>query len=111
MSTRQWIEQFNTASKEGQPKLGSVTLGLSNAHVRENMNSVEQDPGLLARFTEGKSIEDWKIERLENFVCSTQAVNFMSSYKAQNGKSSATGSPNPLDFQTLWATAQGQLKA
>jgi len=33
---------------------------------RENTNSVEQDLGLQARFAKGKSIEDWKIGRLED---------------------------------------------
>ncbi len=111
MSTRQWIEQFNTASKEAQPELGGVTLGLSNAHVREGRNSVEQDLGLLTRFAEGKSIEDWKIERLENFACFTQATSFMSSYKAQKLQGSQEGVSEPSSIGFLWQTVQKILQS
>ncbi len=106
MSTRQPVEQFNTASNEGQSKLGSVSLGLSNAHVREDRNSTEQDLGLQARFAEGKSIEDWKIERLENFVCSTQAVTSMSSYKAQKTEISPESATESGSDDAIWQAVQ-----
>ncbi len=111
MSTRQPVEQFNAASNEDQSKLGSVSLGLSNAHVCEDRNSTEQDLGLQARFAEGKSIEDWKIERLENFACSTQAVNSMNSYKAQNSDFVSETTEKTSGFQALWQQAQEKLKS
>src|SRR5689334_15680990 len=102
MSTRQPVGQFNTASNEDQSKLGSVSLGLSNAYVCEDRNSIKQDLGLLARFAEGKSIEDWKIERLENFVCSTQAVTSMISYKAQKTEISPESATESGSDDAIW---------
>lgn len=109
--TRRRVGQFINEVDAIFEEMADSAVQSPYAPGRENTNSIEQDPGLLARFAEGKSIEDWKVERLENFVCSTQAVNSMSSYKAQNGNASVAGQPNPFCFQTLWAIAQGQLKA
>mgnify|MGYP003940890567 CR=1 FL=1 len=111
MSTRQRIEQFTTASKEGQPTLASDALSLSNAHACENRNSVEQDLGLQARFAEGKSIEDWKIERLENFVCSTQVVTSMNSYKAQKTENSWANAMASTSGEALWQAVQQLLQS
>ena len=107
MSTRQVVEQLNAAPE--QSRTGMISL--SNAPARENTNSVEQDPGLQARFAKGKSVEDWKIERLENFAGTTQAVNSMNSYKAQNENFSEPIQPNSLTVQVLWAEVQKQLMA
>ena len=83
-----------------------------NAPTRESKNSKEHDPALLARLTVGKSIEDWKVERLDGSAsCSTQANTSMISYKAQNEEFSESIQPHPLDLPALWAKAQEQLKA
>ena len=48
---------------------------------------------------------------MENFAFSTQAVNFMSSYKAQNEKSSADVRQNRLKTEAFWTEVQEKLKA
>jgi len=107
MSTRQCVEQLNAVPEQSQTGMNSVL----SAPVRENKNSDEQDPGLLARLTAGKSIEDWKVERLDGSIsCSTQAVTSMISYKAQNEEFSESIQTHPMDLPALWAKAQEQLK-
>jgi len=108
--TRQIVGQFNNGITAIFEETADSAVQSHYAPGRENMNSVEQDPGLQARFAKGKSIEDWKIERLENFACSTQAINSMSSYKAQNGKSSADVHQNHLNTDAFWTEVQEKLK-
>jgi len=107
MSTRQVVEQLNAAPEKSQSDMTSVI----NAPAREYTNSVEQDPGLQARLTRGKSVEDWKVERLENFAGSTQAINSMNSYKAKIENFSEPCQSHPLTAQARWTEVQEQLKA
>jgi hypothetical protein len=82
------------------------------APTRENMNSVEQDPGLLARLTAGKSDEDCKVERLDGSVlCPTHATSSMISYKAQNAKNLEPVSGSVTALPAIWDKVQEQLKA